>query len=59
VNLKHFDRIGWMTAETDLWPIAEYLTQISHTPLLLNGALRRFARVDDRLFAAGLVGRQS
>jgi hypothetical protein len=59
VNLKHFDRIGWMTAEEDLWPIAEYLTQISHTPLLPNGALRRFARVDDRLFAAGLVGRKS
>jgi hypothetical protein len=59
VNLSRFDRIGWMTAETDLWLIAEYLTEISHTPLLLNGARRRMARVDDRLFAAGLVGRQS
>jgi hypothetical protein len=57
VNLSRFDRIGWMTAETDLWPIAEYLTEIPHTPLLLNGARRRMARVDDRLFAAGLVGR--
>jgi hypothetical protein len=59
VNLARFDRIGWMTAETDLWPIADYLTIISHTPLLLNGARRRMARVDDRLFAAGLLGRQS
>jgi hypothetical protein len=59
VNLSRFDRIGWMTAETDLWPIADYLTTIPHTPLLLNGARRRMARVDDRLFAAGLVGRQS
>ncbi|HME56979.1 MAG TPA: hypothetical protein VKF63_01470 [Terracidiphilus sp.] len=57
VNLKRFDRIGWMTAETDLWPIAEYLTEIPHVPLLRNGAGRRMARVDDRLFAAGLTGR--
>ena len=59
VNLSRFDRIGWMTAEEDLWPIAEYLTQIPHTPLLCNVVGRRLARVDDRLFAAGLVGRQS
>jgi hypothetical protein len=59
VNLSRFDRIGWMTAEEDLWVIAEYLTTIPHTPLLLNGARRRMARVDDRLFAAGLLGRQS
>ena len=59
VNLSRFDRIGWMTAEEDLWPIAEYLTQISHTPLLCNVVGRRLARVDDRLFAAGLLGRQS
>ncbi|HEY1208326.1 MAG TPA: hypothetical protein VGE85_03050 [Terracidiphilus sp.] len=57
VNLKRFDRIGWMTAETDLWSIAEYLTEIPHVPLLCNGAGRRMARVDKRLFAAGLTGR--
>ena len=57
MNLKRFDRIGWMTAETDLWPIAEYLTEIHHTPLLRNGAGRRMSRVDKRLFAAGLTGR--
>jgi hypothetical protein len=59
VNLSRFDRMGWMTAEDDLWPISEYLTEIPHVSLLRNGAGRRMARVDDRLFAAGLVGRQS
>ena len=59
VNLSRFDRIGWMTAEDDLWPIAEYLTEIPHTALLRNGAGRRMVRVDKRLFAAGLLGRQS
>ncbi|MGO9317069.1 MAG: hypothetical protein ACLPXT_11300 [Terracidiphilus sp.] len=58
VNLKRFDRIGWMTAEEDLWAISEYLEKIPHVELLgKNGAVRRLARVDDRLFAAGLAGR--
>jgi hypothetical protein len=46
-----------MTAEADLWPICEYLAGIPHVALLRNGARRRMARVDDRLFAAGLTGR--
>lgn len=58
VNLARFDRIGWMTAEADLWPIAEHLVEIPHTPLLPATPRRRFARVDERLFAAGLVGRK-
>ena len=60
VNLARFDRIQWMTTEEDLWPICYYLMEIPHVPLLRNvsgnGARRRFSRVDDRLFAAGLVG---
>jgi hypothetical protein len=57
VNLARFDRIGWMTAEEDLWVISEHLEKIPHVALLRNGVGRRMARVDDRLFAAGLAGR--
>ena len=57
VNLTRFDRIGWMTAEEDLWVISEHLEKIPHVALLRNGVGRRMARVDDRLFAAGLAGR--
>jgi len=57
VNLSRFDRMGWMTAEDDLWPISDHLANIPHLPLLPNGVARRMARVDDRLFAAGLTGR--
>ncbi len=57
VNLARFDRIGWMTAEEDLWVISEHLEKIPHVALLRNGIGRRMARVDDRLFAAGLAGR--
>ncbi len=56
VNLRRFDSMHWMTAEEDVWAIPEYLTTIRHTALVASRAERRLARVDDRLFAAGLVG---
>jgi hypothetical protein len=57
VNLARFDGIDWMTTEQDLWAIPNYLLTIAHTPLLAPGLDRRLARVDRRLFAAGLVGK--
>jgi hypothetical protein len=56
VNLKRFDSIGWMTAEEDVWAIPEYLCGIAHTPLIDAPMEARLGRVDERLFAAGLVG---
>ena len=56
VNLKRFDRIGWMTSQEDLWAIPEYLTTISHTSLLTTELERSLSRVDARLMAAGQVG---
>jgi hypothetical protein len=56
INLRRFDSIHWMTAEEDVWAIPEYLTTIRHTALVGPRALQRLSRVDDRLFAAGLVG---
>ncbi len=57
VNLTRFDEAGWMTAEEDVWAIPEYLTTIRHTPLLAPTMVTRLGRVDRRLFAAGLLGR--
>ena len=56
VSLARFDRIGWMTAEEDLWPVVEYLSVISHTPLIPAAAARRLARLDRRSYDAGLHG---
>ncbi|HWB84166.1 MAG TPA: hypothetical protein VG675_08505 [Bryobacteraceae bacterium] len=58
VNACRFDRIGWMTAEEDVWPIPEYLCTIRHTPLLRPRQIPRLGPVDDRLFAAGHVGQR-
>ena len=57
VNLRRFDRIAWMTAEEDVWPVPEYLCTIRHTPLMPPPVERNLGRVDARLFNAGLYGR--
>lgn len=58
VHLARFDARGWMTAEDDLWYIAEHLVARPHFKVFNNGAGRRLARVDARLFAAGRWGRE-
>jgi hypothetical protein len=47
-----------MTAEEDVWAVPEYLCVVKHTPLLTRSQIRRLAPVDDRIFAAGLAGRE-
>lgn len=56
VSLRRFDRIGWMTADRDLWEIPQYLVEVKHTPLLSATAARQLARMDKRLWAAGKLG---
>ena len=56
VDLTRFDRMQWMIAESDLWPIPEYLCEISHTPLLTGDVERTLSRMDRRLFEAGRLG---
>jgi len=57
VNLTRFDRLEWMTSEKDPWAVPEYLCTIAHRPLIPPRIAPRLSRVDDRLFAAGLLGR--
>ena len=57
VNLARFDPIEWMTTEQDPWAIPQYLCVIPHRPVVPPRLIPGLARVDARLFAAGLVGR--
>jgi len=56
VNLQRFDRIGWMTAEEDLWAISEHLFAIPHRPLLSTALRHHLNHIDDRLYRAGMLG---
>ena len=56
VNLARFDRLHWMTAEKDVWFIAEHLLDIPHTRLLKPWMARRLSPADKRLYRAELTG---
>ena len=56
VNLRQFDRRGWMTSEEDVWAVPNYLCEIKHTPVVPKATLRKVAPMDNRLFAAGRLG---
>ena len=58
VDLGRFDPLGWMTADGDLWYIAEHLCTIRHLPVLPRGLARRLAPVERVLFDAGRIGRR-
>ena len=56
LSLARFDRINWMTAEEDLWPVIDWLTVARHTPLVSRRVANRLPRVDRRSFQAGVLG---
>ncbi len=56
LSLARFDRIGWMTAEDDLWPIVEWLAVVRHQPLVTTAVARRLPGVDARSYDAGVLG---
>ncbi len=56
LSLARFDRINWMTAEEDLWPVVEWLSVAHHTPLVGRAVANRLPRVDRRSYQAGVFG---
>lgn len=56
VNLNRFDKLNWETREDDVWFIAEYLTEIPHTPLLRPAQVKALPVVDKRGLGAGTFG---
>ncbi len=57
LSLARFDDRGWMTAEEDLWYVAEHLVGLRHYRLLTPAQENALGPVDRRMFEAGLVGR--
>ena len=56
VNLSRFDRMGWITAERDVWEIPNHLCEIPHRRILTTRMERGLARMDCRLYKAGRLG---
>ncbi|MBI2688214.1 MAG: hypothetical protein HYX27_18065 [Acidobacteria bacterium] len=56
INLSQFDATGWMVSDDDPWHIPNYLTTITHTPLIPRKVVARLTPLDSRLKAAGEFG---
>ena len=56
VNLARFDHLHWMTTESPVWFIAEYLCEISHVSLLTPAMEKRLTRVDRRTIRGEMLG---
>jgi hypothetical protein len=56
LDLTAFDHLNWMREDGGLEPIAARLSSIRHHPLLTPTVERALALVDQRSYAAGLLG---
>jgi len=56
VNLTRLDAQHWMTAEEDVWCVAELLIAARHYPLFPDKVARSLPHLDRRSFQAGLHG---
>lgn len=56
VDLRAYDRIGWLSRDQDLEQIAERLDKVRHFALVTPEMVAGLSRVDDRLYQAGLLG---
>ncbi|MDO8459900.1 MAG: hypothetical protein Q7S74_02220 [Nanoarchaeota archaeon] len=53
INLKRFDKLGWMTSEEDVWYIPDYLTKIKHKKIVQSWQIRNFRKADPIEIRAG------
>lgn len=53
VDLSRFDDVGWMTAEKDVWEVAQYLADVRHSPLLSRAQIRTLRKADALEIKAG------
>jgi len=56
VNLARLDGLNWMTAEEDVWCVAEALIAARHYALIPDKVARALPRLDRRSFEAGMHG---
>ncbi len=57
VDLTRLDGRGWMTAEDDVWFVADALVAARHFPVVPDKVARALPRLDKRSFEAGKHGR--
>lgn len=55
VNLKRFDRLGWMTTKEEIDYIPEYLVEVRHFSMLNRKQIRNLRQADEIEIQAGKI----
>lgn len=55
VNLKRFDKLGWMTTREEIDYIPEYLAEVRHFPILDRKQIRNLRKADQIEIRAGKI----
>lgn len=55
VNLKRFDKLGWMTSKDNIFYIPEYLVEVKHYPILNRKQIMGLRELDDVEIKAGQI----
>ncbi len=55
INLKRFDKKGWMTTKDDIYYIPEYLSEIKHIPILNEKQIRNLRQAEKIEIEAGKI----
>jgi hypothetical protein len=58
IHLRQFDRIHWMTTESEVWEIPTYLCGVKHMAIAPAAVIRKLNPMDRRLYGAGKFGMQ-
>ncbi len=53
INLKKFDKLGWMTSENEVWYVPDYLTKVKHFDILNRAQISALRRADKIEIEAG------
>lgn len=53
VDLKKFDKLGWMTSEEEVWYVADHLTKVKHFDILNRAQISALRRADKIEIEAG------
>jgi hypothetical protein len=53
INLSHFDKKSWQTAEEDLFDIPDYIDAFKHYPLISKQQIKNLRKADKIEIAAG------
>jgi hypothetical protein len=56
LNLRQFDRLGWMFRDEPIQYISDRLDALKHYPLLTKKMERNLCRIDPRSYQAGMLG---